>query len=117
MKLSLLAVALVAITLMACDRPKQPNPEGIENYGTVTEAGTTVAEERAAAGPVSETADPAGFELDNAMQAEEAAEKAGAATAAVEEDEYSGKAVLPGHNLDGNGNPILDGRDPTKLAH
>ncbi len=33
------------------------------------------------------------------------------------EDEFSGKAVLPGHNLDGNGNPILDGRDPTKLAH
>ena len=37
--------------------------------------------------------------------------------AAVEEDEYSGKAVLPGHNLDGNGNPIVDGKDPTKLRH
>jgi len=51
------------------------------------------------------------------MQAEEAAEKAATATAAVEEDEYSGKAVLPGHNLDGNGNPITDGKDPTKLMH
>jgi len=115
MKFSLLAAALIAITLMACDRPKQPNPEGIENYGTVTEAGTTVAEERAAAGPVSEIADPEKFKIDNAMQAEEAAEVAAAAMAG--EDEYSGKAVLPGHNLDGNGNPILDGRDPTILAH
>ena len=117
MKFSLLAAALVAISLTACDRPKQANPESIEGYGTLTEEGTTVAEERAAAGPVSETADPAGFELDNAMQAEEAAEKAATATAAVEEDEYSGKAVLPGHNLDGNGNPITDGKDPTKLNH
>ncbi len=74
MKFSLIAAALVAISLTACDRPKQANPESIENYGTITEEGTTVAEERAAAGPVSETADPAGFELDNAMQAEEAAE-------------------------------------------
>ena len=117
MKFSLLAAALVAISLTACDRPKQANPESIEGYGTLTEEGTTVAEERAAAGPVSDTADPKGFELDNAMQAEEAAEKAGAATAAAEEDEYSGKAVLPGHNLDGNGNPIVDGKDPTKLMH
>ncbi len=131
MKFSLLAAALVAISLMACDRPKQANPESMDNYGTTTEEGTTVAEERAAAGPVSDTADPAGFELDNAMQAEEAAEKAATATAATEEDaekaatataateedEYSGKAVLPGHNLDGNGNPITDGKDPTKLNH
>ena len=65
------------------------------------------------------------------MQAEEAAEKAGAAAAAATEgavesaegaaaaveDEFSGKAVLPGHNLDGNGNPITDGKDPTKLMH
>ena len=85
MKFSLLAVALVAITLTACDRPKQPRPEGIENYGTVTEAGTTVAEERAAAGPVSEIADPEKFKLDNAMQAEEAAEIKAAETAADEE--------------------------------
>jgi len=115
MKFSLLAVALVAITLMACDRPKQPDPEGIEEYGTRTEAGTTVAEERAAEGPVSEIADPEKFKMDNVMQAEEAAEVAAAAAAG--EDEYSGKAVLPGHNLDGNGNPIIDGKDPTKLMH
>ncbi|MEE9580833.1 MAG: hypothetical protein V3V74_05920 [Nitrosomonadaceae bacterium] len=115
MKFSLLAVALVAIALTACDRPKQAMPEGIEEYGTRTEAGTTVAEERAAAGPVSEIADPEKFKMDNVMQAEEAAEVA--AAAAAEEDEYSGKAVLPGHNLDGNGNPITDGKDPTKLMH
>ncbi len=74
MKFSLLAAALIAITLIACDRPKQPNPEGIEEYGTRTEEGTTVAEERAAAGPVSEIADPEKFKIDKAMQAEEAAE-------------------------------------------
>ncbi len=82
MKFSLLAVALVAITLTACDRPKQPNPEGIEEYGTRTEEGTTVAEERAAAGPVSEIADPEKFKMDNVMQAEEAAEVAAAEEAA-----------------------------------
>jgi hypothetical protein len=123
MKFSLLAAALVAISLTACERPKQANPESIEGYGTRTEEGTTVAEERAAAGPVSEIADPEGFELDNAMQAEQiAAEKEAkieATNEAVEkvDDEYSGKAVLPGHNLDGNGNPIVDGKDPTKLMH
>jgi hypothetical protein len=123
MKFSLLAAALVAISLTACERPKQANPESIEGYGTRTEEGTTVAEERAAAGPVSEIADPEGFKLDNAMQAEQiAAEKEAkieATNEAVEkvEDEYSGKATLPGHNLDGNGNPIVDGKDPTKLMH
>jgi len=84
MKFSLLAVALVAITLTACDRPKQPLPEGIENYGTVTEDGTTVAEQRAAE-PASEIADPEKFKLDNAMQAEEAAEVAEAAAAGEDE--------------------------------
>ena len=94
MKFSLLAAALIAITLMACDRPKQPNPEGIEDYGTRTEAGTTVAEERAAAGPVSEIADPEKFKLDHAVQAEEAAEaaaaaeKAEAAAATADEEGY-----------------------------
>ena len=124
MKFSLLAAALVAISLTACDRPKQANPESIEGYGTRTEEGTTVAEEREAAGPVSDVADPEGFKVDNAMQAEEAAEIAAAADASKDgaavaevEDEYSGKAVLPGHNLDGNGNPIIDGKDPTKLNH
>ena len=91
MKLSLLAAALVAITLVACD-----------------------------SGSVSEDADPTKIKLDNAMQAEEAAEVAAEAAAvavAEVEDEYSGKAVLPSHNLDGNGNPITDGKDPTKLMH
>ena len=81
MKFSLLAAALVAITLVACDRPKQANPEGLETYGTRTEEGTTMAEEREASGPVSEIADPEKFKLDNAMQAEEAAEIEAAATA------------------------------------
>jgi len=87
MKFSLLAAALVAITLVACD-----------------------------SGPVSEVANPTKFKLDNAIQAEEATEVAATAVAEVE-DEYSGKAVLPAHNLDGNGNPITDGKDPTKLMH
>jgi len=87
MKFSLLAAALVAITLVACD-----------------------------SGLVSEDADPTKIKLDNAMQAEEAAEIA-VATPAAGEDEFSGKAVLPTHNLDGNGNPIIDGKDPTKLMH
>ncbi len=82
MKFSLLAAALIAITLMACDRPKQPNPEGLEDYGTRTEDGTTVAESRAAEGPVSEIADPEKFKMDNVMQAEEAAEVAAAEEAA-----------------------------------
>ena len=61
MKFSLLAAALVAITLVACD-----------------------------SGPVSEDADPTKIKLDNAMQAEEAAEVAAAAEkdeAAAEKDE------------------------------
>ena len=116
MKFSLLAAALLALTLAACDRPKQANPESIENYGQITEDGTTMAESREAEGPVSEVADPEKFKLKDAMQAEEAAEVA-AAEAAEGGDEYSGKAVLPSHNLDGNGNPITGGKDPTKLIH
>lgn len=136
MKFSLLAAALVALGLTACGKPHQANPESIEGYGTRTEDGTTVAEERAAAG--SEELDTSKFEMENAIQAEELAEKAAAAgaeaaegaagavkdaadavkdTAAEVEDEFSGKAVLPSHNLDGNGNPITDGKDPTKLMH
>ena len=125
MKFSLLAAAIVALALAGCGKPHQANPESIEGYGTRTEEGTTVAEERAAAGEVSETADPSSFDVKNAGQAadsandpvEAAVETAEGAAAAVEEDEYSGKAVLPSHNLDGNGNPITDGKDPTKLNH
>ena len=127
MKFSLLATAIVALALAGCGKPHQANPESIEGYGTRTEEGTTVAEERAAAaaaGEVSETADPSAFDVENAVQAgdevndavESAVESAEGAAAAAE-DEYSGKAVLPGHNLDGNGNPITDGKDPTKLMH
>ena len=124
MKFSLLATALVALALAGCGKPHQANPESIEGYGTRTEEGTTVAEERAAAGEVSETADPSAFDVKNAVQADdevndavESAVEAVEGTAAAVEDEYSGKAVLPGHNLDGNGNPITDGKDPTKLMH
>ena len=135
MKFSLIAAALVALALTACGKPHQANPESIEGYGTRTEEGSTVAEERAAAGESSGVADPSEFDVKDAGQehktaAELAGDAADAGKAAVEdaadsvkdaaaavEDEFSGKAVLPGHNLDGNGNPITDGKDPTKLMH
>ena len=124
MKFSLIAAALVALALTACGKPHQANPESIEGYGTRTEEGTTVAEERAAEGENSGVADTSKFDLKDAAQdhksdAEKAAASgtdAAAGTDAVD-DEFSGKAVLPGHNLDGNGNPIVDGKDPTKLMH
>lgn len=96
MKLSLLAAALVALTLTACDRPKQALPENSTSYGTRTEEGTTMDEERAAAGTPKE-------------------EKAAAVEG--EEDEYSGQAVLPGHALDGNGNPIRPGQSVIPAGH
>ena len=136
MKFSLIAAALVALALTACGKPHQANPESIEGYGTRTEEGTTVAEERAAEGENTGVADTSKFDLKDATQehrsdAEKAADAAtGAAKDAVKdaasavkdaaaevEDEFSGPAVLPGHNLDGNGNPITDGKDPTKLMH
>lgn len=95
MKLSLLAAALVALTLTACDRPKQALPENSTTYGTRTEEGTTMDQERAAAGTPKE-------------------EKAAAAD---DEDEYSGQAVLPGHALDGNGNPIKAGQSAIPAGH
>ena len=136
MKFSLIAAALVALALTACGKPHQANPESIEGYGTRTEEGTTVAEERAAEGANSGVADTSKFDLKDATQehmtdAEKIAgdaadaganavkDAAGAVkdAAAEVEDEFAGKAVLPGHNLDGNGNPITDGKDPTKLMH
>lgn len=94
MKLSLLAAVLMALALTACDRPKQALPENSTSYGTRTEEGATMDEERAAAGtPKDETA------------------------AADGEDEYSGQAVLPGHALDGNGNPIREGQSAIPAAH
>ena len=120
MKFSLIAAALVALALTACGKPHQANPESIEGYGVTTEEGTTVAEERASEGANSGVADPSTFEVKSAGQDHQTdAELAGGAAPAPAEgeDEYSGKAVLPGHNLDGNGNPIVDGKDPTKLMH
>jgi len=120
MKFSLFATAIVALALAGCGKPHQANPESIEGYGTRTEEGTTMAEERAAAGKVSGTADPSTFDVENAVQAGDEvndAVESSEGAAAASEDEYSGKAVLPGHNLDGNGNPITDGKDPTKLMH
>ena len=117
MKFSLITAALVALALTACGKPNQANPESIEGYGTRTEEGTTVAEERAQEGANSGVADPSKFEVKSSGQDHQTdAELAGGA-AEDPEDEYSGKAVLPGHNLDGNGNPITDGKDPTKLMH
>lgn len=96
MKLSFLAAALVALTLTACDRPKQALPENSTSYGTRTEEGTTMDQERAAAGtPKADTS----------------------AAAPSDEDEYAGKAVLPGHALDGNGNPIREGQSAIPAAH
>lgn len=122
MKFSLLAAAIVALALTACGKPQQANPESIEGYGVRTEEGTTMDEERAVEGANSGVADPNKFNLDHAAQAEELADKAEAAVGSAEDakkdgDEFSGKAVLPGHNLDGNGNPITDGKDPTALMH
>lgn len=96
MKLSLLAAALVALTLTACDRPKQALPENSTTYGTRTEEGTTMDEERAASG---------------------AAPADKSAAAPGDEDEYSGQAVLPGHALDGNGNPIKEGQSAIPAGH
>lgn len=97
MKLPLLAAALVALTLTACDRPKQALPASVEGYGTRTEEGTTIAEERKGMGLAT---DP------------DAARAAGGA----EEDDYSGPAVLPQACLDGNGNPIPCGQEAHKPA-
>jgi len=96
MKYSLLAAALVAISLTACDRPKQALPENSTTYGTRTEEGTTLDQERGATtAPGDKTA---------------AAPNAG-------EDEYSGQAVLPGHALDGNGNPVKAGQSTIPAGH
>ena len=94
MKLSFLAAALVAIALTACDRPKQALPENSTTYGTRTEEGATLDETRKGT-PGEQTA---------------------ATTAGDEEDEYSGQAVLPGHALDGNGNPLPPGNSAMPIG-
>lgn len=94
MKLSFLAAALVAFSLTACDRPKQASPEGADTYGTRTEEGTTLAQERGDSyqPPV------ASGEMDD-------------------DDDLSGPAVLPGHALDANGNPLRPGHDGIPKEH
>jgi hypothetical protein len=93
MKLSFLAAALVAIALTACDRPKQALPENSTSYGTRTEEGATLDETRKGTPGEQTAAAPGG------------------------EDEYSGQAVLPGHALDGNGNPLPPGKSPIPAGH
>jgi hypothetical protein len=100
MKLSLLAAALMAIALTACDRPKQALPENSTSYGTRTEEGTTLDQERSGEAPAAKAPD----------------EKVSAAPSG-DDDEYSGQAVLPGHALDGNGNPLPPGQSPIPAAH
>ncbi|MDQ3185781.1 MAG: hypothetical protein M3Q16_04830 [Pseudomonadota bacterium] len=97
MKLSLLAAALVALTLTACDRPKQALPENSSSYGTRLEEGTTLDQER-------------GDKYKPPVTDDKSA-------AASDEDEYSGQAVLPGHALDGNGNPIRPGQSTIPAGH
>lgn len=99
MKLSFLAAALVALALTACDRPKQALPENSTSYGTRTEEGTTLDQERGAGAPADKAPD----------------DKVSAAPSG--DDEYSGQAVLPGHALDGNGNPLPPGQSAIPAGH
>lgn len=98
MKYSLLAAALVTLSLSACDRPKQALPENSTTYGTRLEEGTTLDQERAG------------------TAATAPADKTAAAPTDKEED-LSGPAVLPGHALDGNGNPIKPGQSTIPAGH
>src|SRR3954453_15006314 len=109
MKYSLLAALLVALSLTACGRPKQALPENSTTYGTRLEEGTTLDQERAstAAAPTA----PA------AAAPAAPADKTAAAKPGGEEDEYAGQAVLPGHALDGNGNPVKPGQSSIPAGH
>ncbi|SFW35238.1 hypothetical protein [Nitrosovibrio sp. Nv17] len=96
MKRTLLAAALMALALTACKRPEQALPENSTTYGTRLEGGSTMDEERSAIGQSTTAEDVA---------------------TADAEDEYSGQAVLPGHQLDGNGNPLPPGQSAIPEGH
>lgn len=92
MKLPLLAAALVALTLTACDgkRPIQAEQAGSATYGTNMEGGGTLGQERKEMGLA---------EVGDAIAADE---------------DLSGPAELPGFALDGNGNPLKPGQEAHK---
>ena len=101
MKLSLLAATLMAaLALSACKRPEQALPANSTSYGTRTEEGTTLDQERGAGGD----------KVSSAPAADPAA-------SSNPDDEYSGQAVLPGHQLDGNGNPLPAGQSAIPAGH
>jgi uncharacterized lipoprotein NlpE involved in copper resistance len=106
MKYAILAAALVAVSLTACGRPKQALPENSTTYGTRTEEGATLDETRAGSPAAPSSAAAPSTPSDKT-----------AAAAPGGEDEYSGKAVLPGHALDGNGNPIKEGQSAIPAGH
>ena len=112
MKLSLIAAALVALTLTACDRPKQALPENSTSYGTRLEEGTTLDQERG-----DKYTPPVGGADSKSADGKAAPSAAPSAAAAPDEDEFSGQAVLPGHALDGNGNPIRPGQSVIPAGH